>query len=134
VGTPGLAVSIDWHAAGAGALADLGVLAPVVSVYTALHATGVITGDAGVIVTAVIAVFVAPLVGGAVAARSASSGPLTNASVAATLGVGVYLVFRVIDAVVRSRPLSPGSAVTLAMLSVLAGAIGGAVGARLPRR
>jgi len=126
-------VKIDWHAAGVGALADLGVLAPVVAVYTVLHATGVTTGDAGVIVTAVIAVFVAPLVGGAVAARSASSVPLTNATVATALGVGAYLVFRVVDAVVRNRPLSPGSAVILAMLSVLMGVIGGLVASRTRR-
>ena len=127
-------MNIDWHAAGAGALADLGVLAPVVAVYTALHATGVISGDAGVIVTAVIGVFVAPLVGGAVAARSASTVPLTNATVATALGVSVYLVFRVVDAIVRNRPLSPGSAVILAMLSVLMGVIGGLVASRMRRR
>ncbi len=86
------------------------------------------------IVTAVIGVFVAPLVGGAVAARSASSVPLTNATVATALGVSVYLVFRVVDAVVRNRPLSPGSAVILAMLSILMGLIGGLVASRIPRR
>jgi len=127
-------VNIDWHAATVGALADLGVLAPVVSVYTVLHATGVISGDAGVIVTAVIAVFVAPLVGGAVAARSATSVPLTNATVATALGVSAYLAFRVLDAVVRNRPLSPGSAVILAMLSILVGVIGGLAATRTRRR
>ena len=74
------------------------------------------------IVTAVIAVFVAPIVGGAVAGRGRPRPrPSRNASVAAAIGVGAYLVFRVVDAVVRNRPLSPGSAVILAMLSVLIG-------------
>jgi len=116
---------VEWAAVRSGALADLAVLAPVLAVYTLLHGVGVIGGDAGVIVTAVIAVFVAPVVGGAVAARRAESAPLTNAALASAAAVLAYVAFRVVDAVVRNRPLPVGSVVILVMISVLLGVVGG---------
>ena len=116
----------DWRAVRAGALADLAVLAPVVGVYAVLHGTGAIHGDAGVIVTAVIAVFVAPAVGGAVAAtRGPASSPVKHASLAAGIAVLAYVAFRGVDAVVRNRPLNGPCGVILVVASVLFGVIGG---------
>ena len=127
MGTASLAVT-DWRAVRAGALADLAVLAPVVAVYAVLHGTGAIHGDAGVIVTAVIAVFVAPAVGGAVAAlRGPPAAPVKHASLAAGTAVLAYVAFRAIDAVVRNRPLNGPSVVILVVVSVLFGVIGGLV-------
>ena len=127
MGTASLAVT-DWRAVRAGALADLAVLAPVVAVYAVLHGTGAIHGDAGVIVTAVIAVFVAPAVGGAVAAlRGPASSPVKHASLAAGTAVLAYVAFRGVDAVVRNRPLNGPSVVILVVVSVLLGVIGGLV-------
>ena len=118
----------DWRAVRAGALADLAVLAPVVAVYAVLHGTGAIHGDAGVIVTAVIAVFVAPAVGGAVAAlRGPASSPVKHASLAAGTAVLAYVAFRGVDAVERNRPLTGPSVVILVVVSVLLGVIGGLV-------
>jgi len=118
----------DWRAVRAGALADLAVLAPVVAVYAVLHGTGAIHGDAGVIVTAAIAVLVAPAVGGAVAAlRGPASSPVKHASLAAGTAVLAYVAFRGVDAVVRNRPLNGPSVVILVVVSVLFGVIGGLV-------
>ena len=118
----------DWRAVRAGALADLAVLAPVVAVYAVLHGTGAIHGDAGVIVTAAIAVLVAPAVGGAVAAlRGPASSPVKHASLAAGTAVLAYVAFRGVDAVVRNRPLNGPSVVILVVVSVLLGVIGGLV-------
>ena len=125
MGTASLAVT-DWRAVRAGALADLAVFAPVVAVYAVLHGTGAIHGDAGVIVTAVIAVFVAPAIGGAVAARLGPAGsPVKHASLAAGMAVLAYVAFRGVDAVVRNRPLNGPSVVILVVVSVLFGVIGG---------
>jgi hypothetical protein len=121
---------MDWRAVRAGTLADLAVLGPVVTVYAVLHGTGTLHGDAGVIVTAVIAVFIAPAVGGFVAARRApTSSPLTHAAVAAGAAVLAYVVFRVADAVVRDRSLNVPSVVILVIFSVVFGLLGG-LGAR----
>ena len=125
MGSAALAVT-DWRAVRAGALADLAVLAPVVAVYALLHGTGAIHGDAGVIVTAVIAVFVAPAVGGAVAAhRGPASSPVKHASLAAGIAVLAYVAFRGVDAIVRNRPLNGPSVVILVILSVGCGTVGG---------
>lgn len=124
------AFDLDWPATRAGALTELAVIAPVVAVYTVLHASGAVTGDGPTIVTAVIAVLVAPFAGGAVAARRAPLRPLTTSATATAIGVVVYVVFRAADAVVRGRSLSVGAVVILIMLSVLLGVVGGLVGSR----
>jgi len=122
---------IDWRAVWAGARVDLAILAPVVAVYAVLHGTGAIHGDAGTIVTAVIAVFVAPAAGGFVAARRAPpTSPLSHAATAAGVAVVAYVVFRVGDAVVRDRPLNTPSVAILVILSVTVGLGGGLVGRR----
>jgi hypothetical protein len=124
-------IDADWRAVRAGVTADLGVLIPVIGVYTALHGTGTITGDTGVIVTAVAAIFVAPAVGGARAARRGSgSTPLTDSACASAIGVLTYVVFRLIDAVARGRAVTVAGLAILVMLSVLVGVVAGYVGAR----
>lgn len=124
---------VVWPACRAGALAELAVLAPVVALYTLLRATGVVHGDAATVITAVVATVAAPAVGGAVAARRAPAAPLTNSAVASAIGTGAYVVFRAVDAVVRDQALSIGAVVTVIMLSVLVGVIGGLVAARVGR-
>ena len=124
---------LDPAAVARGAGADLAVLAPVIAAYSGLHGTGAIRGDSGVIVTAVVAVLVAPAVGGAVAARRGPDVPLTNAAAASGAAVLVYVAFRIADAVVRSRPLPVGSVVIVIMVSVLLGVLGGLAGARARR-
>jgi len=125
---------MDRRAVRAGAAADLAILAPVVAVYAVLHGTGTIHGDAGTIVTAVIAVFVAPAMGGWVAARRAPpTSPLKHAATAAGAAVIAYVVFRVGDAVVRNRPLNVPSVAILVILSVAVGLVGGLVGRARPR-
>jgi hypothetical protein len=133
VGSRALALSVeaDWAAVRAGAGGDLAVLVPVVALYTALHATGVISGDTGVIVTAVAAVLVAPVAGGVIAGRRGSGAtPLTDSALASGIGAMTYVVFRVGDAVVRGRTVTVAGLVILVMLSVAVGVMGGFVGAR----
>jgi hypothetical protein len=118
---------MDWRAVRAGALADLAVLVPVVALYAVLHGAGAIHGDAGVVVTAVIAVLVAPAVGGWVTARRAPpTSPLTHSAVAAAVAALAYVVFRAADAVARNRPLNAASVIAFVMVSVVVGVLGGA--------
>jgi hypothetical protein len=120
---------MDWRAVRAGALADLAILAPVVAVYAVLHGTGTIHGDAGTVATAVIAVLVAPAVGGWVTARRAPTAtPLKHAATAAGIAVLAYVVFRVGDAVVRNRSLNFPSVAILVIVSVALGLFGGLIG------
>ena len=120
---------IDWRAVGAGARADLAILAPVVAVYAVLHGTGAFHGDAGTVVTAVIAVLVAPAVGGWVTARRAPpTTPLKHAAIAAGAAVLAYVAFRLADAVVRHRPINGPSVVILVIVSVVFGLLGGFAG------
>lgn len=117
---------IDWASVRAGTLTDLAVLVPVVAVYAVLHGTGTIHGDAGVVVTAVIAVLLAPAAGGWVTSRRAPPGsPLVHSAMAAAIAAVVYVVFRAIDAVVRNRPLNVASVVAFVMVSVVVGVLGG---------
>jgi hypothetical protein len=124
-------VALAWPAVRAGALAEVAVIAPVVGIYTVVHATGAVTGDAATVVTAVIAAIVAPLVGGVIAGRRGRARPLTNGAVATAIGIGVYVAFRGVDAIVRGQSLSVGAVVILVMLSVLLGVAGGWIGARV---
>jgi hypothetical protein len=120
---------VDWRAVRAGALVDLAILAPVVAVYAVLHSSGAIHGDAGVVITAVIAVFVAPAVGGWVTARRAPpETPLKHAAVATGAAVLAYVAFRLVDGAVRDRPINVPSVVILVILSVVLGLAGGFVG------
>jgi hypothetical protein len=120
---------VDWRAVRAGALVDLAILAPVVAVYAVLHSSGAIHGDAGVVITAVIAVFVAPAVGGWVTARRAPpETPLKHAAVATGATVLAYVAFRLVDGAVRDRPINVPSVVILVILSVVLGLVGGFAG------
>ena len=124
----------DWPAVRAGVIAYLAVLVPVVGVYTALHGTGVITGDTGVIVTALVAVVLAPAAGGVVAAqRGTRATPLTDSAFATAVGVLVYVAFRLVDAVARGKSVTVPGLVILLMLSVLVGVAAGWVTARVRR-
>ena len=120
---------MDWRAVRAGALADLAILTPVVAVYAVLHGTGAIHGDTGTVVTAIIAVLLAPAVGGWVTARRAPAAtPLKHAATAAGVAVLAYVAFRVGDAVVRNRSLNVPSVAILVIVSVALGLFGGLVG------
>jgi hypothetical protein len=120
---------MDWRAVRSGALVDLAILAPVVAVYAVLHGSGAIHGDAGAVVTAVIAVFIAPAVGGWVTARRAPRAtPLKHAAVATGAAVLAYVAFRLADGAVRDRPINFPSVVILVILSVVVGLVGGFVG------
>jgi hypothetical protein len=121
---------VNWPAVRAGALADLAVFVPVVAVYEALHGAGVLHGDAGTVVTAAVAVFVAPVAGGVTAARRDPSSPLTSSALASLAAVLVFVVVRVADALIRNRPTTVAGTVILVMLSVVVGVIGGLVSDR----
>jgi len=121
---------VNWPAVRAGTLADLAVFVPVVAAYEALHGAGVLHGDAGTVVTAAFAVFVAPVAAGVTAARRDPSAPLTSSALASLAAVLVFVVVRVADALVRDRPTTVAGTVILVMLSVVVGVIGGLMSTR----
>jgi hypothetical protein len=127
-------VALNGDAVRAGAFADLGVLVPVLAAYETLHGAGIIHGDGGTVVTAVVAVFVAPLLGGIVAARRDPATPLTASAVASLVAVAVFVVVRVVDAVVRDRPTTVAGTAIVVMLSVAVGVVGAVVDGRWSSR
>jgi hypothetical protein len=126
-------VVLDREAIRAGALADLAVLAPAVAVYAALRGLGLLSGDGGATVTAVIGAVGAPLTGGAVAGGRATPTPLTHGALAAGVASVGFVVFRLGDAVVRDQPVHAASIVILMILSMTLGLLGGVVGSRRRR-
>ena len=127
-GALALSPRVSGEAVRAGALVDLAVLVPVVAVYETLHGAGVIHGDSGTVVTAVIAVLIAPLAGGIVAGRRDPITPLTSSALASFAAVLAFVVVRIIDAVVRNRPTTVAGTIILVMLSVAVGVGGGLIG------
>jgi len=127
---------LDWAAVRVGALCDLALLAPVVLAYALLRGAGVIstTANVPVVVTAVVAVVLAPLTGGFVAGRHQPGAPLTNGAAAATVAAGAYVLFRVIDGAVRGLPLPVATLATLITVSASFGLLGGLAGFRSARR
>ena len=118
----------------AGAIADLAVMVPVVALYSALRATGIASGDAPVIATAVLAGLLAPLVGGTVAGRRGGPVPLTNGAMSGGVAALAFLVFRIVDGIARGTSVNAASAVTLALIAMTLGLLGGYAGFRSTRQ
>jgi len=125
---------VERAAVRAGALADLGVLVPVVAVYALLRGLGVVSSDIGAIATGVVGAVIAPVVGGVVAGGRAPSAPLTNGAAAAGAAVVAYVAFRLVDAAVRGASIHLGTIVILVMLDITLGLLGGLAGFRAHRR
>jgi hypothetical protein len=122
---------VDRSSVVAGMLADLAVLAPVVALYAALRGLGIVTASgAAVDVTAVIGGLVAPAAGGVVAGRRQTAAPLTNGAAAGGLSSVAYLAFRIIDGLVRHKPLNVAAGATLVIIAMTLGMLGGWAGFR----
>jgi hypothetical protein len=122
---------VDGEAVLAGALADAAILGPVVAIYAALRGLGVVSANGvAVDVTAVLGALVAPLVGGIIAGRRDTTAPLTNGALGAGAASIAYVVFRIIDGAVRSRPVHPSTVVILVIIAGTIGMLGGWAGFR----
>jgi CHASE2 domain-containing sensor protein len=117
-----VAVSLSARVVLRGALADLAVLVPLVLLYAVV---GGIT-----IVGAVAAALIGPLVGGAVAGRPVTAAPLTHGAAAAGVASIAYVIFRVLDAALRNRPVHAASLAFLVIVGVTCGLLGGWAGFR----
>lgn len=124
---------LDPAAILAGVLTDLAILVPVVALYAVLRGVGVLGSDTGIVVTAVVAVLIAPVAGGFTAGRRQLQAPLTNGAAAAAVAVLAYVAFRVADASLRGSTIHPGSILVLVTLSVTLGLLGGYAGFRSAR-
>jgi hypothetical protein len=121
---------LDAAAIRAGALADLAILAPTVAVYAGLRGAGAVTGNGATNVTAVIGAVLAPLAGGAAAGRRPVPTPWTHGAIAAGVASIAFIAFRLVDAVVRNRPVHVASVAILFILSMTLGLAGGFFGSR----
>lgn len=124
---------LDASAIRAGAMTDLAILVPVVALYAVLRGAGVLGSDTGIVVTAVVAVLIAPAAGGFTAGRRQLRAPLTNGAAAAGIAVLAYVAFRIVDASLRGSTIHPGTILVLVTLSVTLGLLGGYVGFRSAR-
>jgi hypothetical protein len=115
-------VAVNPRIVASGVIADLAIFVPVLVVYViAGHAAGVAAVGSGLI---------APLFGGYVAGRQPSSAPLTDGAASAGVVAVGYVIVRVLDAVVRNRPVHPASIIFLVIVATTAGCAGGWIGFR----
>lgn len=106
-----------------GAAADLAVFVPVIALYLLIGGTTAVAAVGGALV--------APFVGGIVAGRQPTTAPLTHGAAAAAAASIAYVVVRIVDAVVRHKPVHPASVAFLVILAVTVGTGGAWFGFRL---
>jgi predicted phosphoribosyltransferase len=117
-----VAVELDPGTVLAGAVANLAVLTPLVALYAIAGGVTIAGAVAGALI--------GPLVGGIVVGRRPIKTPLTHGAAAAAIASLAYVIFRIIDGVVRSRPVHPASVAFLFVVGVTFGSMGGWLGFR----
>jgi putative membrane protein (TIGR04086 family) len=108
-----------------GAAWDLAVFLPLVIALAVLHRHGLARDDVYVLVTSALAAFIAPVVGGFIAAQRAGDAQLLHGAAAAGVAAGIYVAFRVVDGIVTGRSVIAGELVILIQLTVAMGVLGG---------
>ena len=81
-------------------------------------------------ITSAVATFVAPAVGGYMAAQRAPEAPLIHGAAAAATAAVIYVALRILDGVINGRSVLAGELVILIQLTVLMGMLGGHVSQR----
>jgi hypothetical protein len=116
---------MKWGSVAHGALVDLITFLPfVVAVAVARH-HGWATQESYVWVASVLAVIVAPVIGGMAAAHRQPQAPLLHGAAAAFAAALGYVAFRVIDGLIGGRSANAGGLVFFVQLSVIMGIAGG---------
>jgi hypothetical protein len=94
---PSLPAALDWRAVGRGAAAYLAIAVPSGLLIAFAHGGDTVGQESSLwIVALALVVFIAPLVGGAVAGAARPRAPLSHGAVAVSLPAGGYLVIRTV--------------------------------------
>ena len=115
---------LDRHAVLTGAAVDLVIFLPLVVGVAILKHNDVATQESWFWVASVVALFVAPTAGGAIAGRQRPDAPLTHGAAAATTAFVVFLVFRLIDGGVRHQLPNPFQMALFLILTAGMGVVG----------
>jgi hypothetical protein len=124
------AVRLDWRAIGAGAAVDLGLFLPLVIGIAVLKHHDLATQESYAWIVSAVAIFLAPAVGGAVAARRRPDTPMMHGAAATGLASLVFVVVRVIDGAVGGNAAHPGLLIVFVIASVSMGMVGSYIGFR----
>jgi putative membrane protein (TIGR04086 family) len=109
---------------------DLALFLPLVIAVAVLKHHAVATQDSYVYLASVVAVFLAPLLGGAVAGRRGADTPLMNGAAAAGAAFMAFLVVRVADGALNGRSIHAGQAILFLLITVSMGMVGASIGSR----
>jgi hypothetical protein len=123
-------VGLDWRAVGAGAAIDLVLFLPLVVGIAVLKHHDLATQESYVWIVSAVAIFVAPAVGGAVAARRRPDTPMIHGAAATGVASLGYVVVRVIDGAVGGDGAPVGLLVVFIIASVSMGLVGSYIGFR----
>jgi hypothetical protein len=123
-------VRLDWRAVGAGATVDLLLFLPLVVGIAVLKHHDLATQESYVWIVSAVAVFVAPAIGGAVAARRRPDMPMIHGAAATGLASLAYVVVRIIDGAVGGASAPIALLVVFVIASVSMGMIGSYIGFR----
>jgi hypothetical protein len=121
---------LDWRAVAAGAAVDLVLFLPLVVGIAVLKHHDLATQESYVWIVSAVAIFVAPAVGGAVAARRRPDMPMIHGAAATGLASLGYVVVRVIDGAVGDSSAPAGLLIVFIIASVSMGMVGSYVGFR----
>jgi hypothetical protein len=95
-------IRLNWRAVGRGAAAYLAIALPCALLIALTHGNDNTGQESNLwVVAAVLVIFVAPLVGGAVAAAAQPRAPLSHGAAAIGLPAGAYLLVRVVAGAVE---------------------------------
>ena len=123
-------LGLDWRAVGAGAAVDLALFLPLVVGIAVLKHHDLATQESYVWIVSAVAIFVAPAIGGGVAARRRPDTPMTHGAAATGLASLAYVVVRVVDGAIGGNGAAPGLLIVFVIASVSMGLVGSYVGFR----
>ena len=119
---------LDWRSVWVGAAVDLVLFLPLVVGVAVLKHHDVATQESYAWIVSAVAIFVAPAIGGAAAARREPETPLTHGAAASGLASLAYVIVRVIDGVVGGGGANAGLLVFFIIASVSMGIVGSYLG------
>lgn len=117
----GMMAELDWRSVLMGAAVDVVIALPALIIGNAL------TGDQGsnvAVVVVILVLFVAPFLGGAVAARGHRASPFTHGAAAAGVGWAVIVVHALVRAAF-GHGISPGYLAATGIVNISIGMLGG---------
>jgi hypothetical protein len=130
-----MAVRIDWAALWAGVIVAVVVCVPAALIGQALDDSGANDNPSGAALLLVFVVLAGLVAGAAISAQRQDVGaPLVHGIAAALVAFALVQGIGIVRQLATSEDISWGGVLSSALLSMVAGSVGGLVGARLQQR